>query len=259
MVNLARRKPAALALIVLLGSLVGYAADPKQVDPDQSLQGLADRSLEDLQRESNTLEGDIQNLQTEIHDLTIQHYWVSAKAKAEEDLKAAENKKVRESDLAPLRKALSDAASGVNTNLTAEDISKAIDQKQTELGGKRNRKDAIDAAIRRKVDLETPKQDFKKNISAYFAALIALVILGFFFIASRDEVVRREIFAGQAGIQFITLFALVIAIILFGITGILEGKELSALLGGLSGYILGRSTTTKSAEGKGPPEAPKEK
>ena len=63
----------------------------------------------------------------------------------------------------------------------------------------------------------------------------------------------------RLGIQFITLFALVIAIILFGITGILEGKELSALLGGLSGYILGRSTTTKSAEGKGPPEAPKEK
>jgi hypothetical protein len=34
----------------------------------------------------------------------------------------------------------------------------------------------------------------------------------------------------------------VIAIILFGITGILEGKELSALLGGLSGYILGRTS-----------------
>ncbi len=40
---------------------------------------------------------------------------------------------------------------------------------------------------------------------------------------------------GQSGIQFLTLFSLVIAIILFGI----KGKELAALLGGLSGYIFG--------------------
>jgi hypothetical protein len=61
----------------------------------------------------------------------------------------------------------------------------------------------------------------------------------------RDDKVRQEIFSGQAGIQFITLLSLVIAIILFGITGILEGKELSALLGGLAGYILGWSATTQ--------------
>jgi presenilin-like A22 family membrane protease len=80
-----------------------------------------------------------------------------------------------------------------------------------------------------------------------FAFIVALVIIGFFVVAFKDEKVRQEIFAGQAGIQFITLFSLVIAIILFGITGVLEGKELSALLGGLAGYILGRSaTTTKS-------------
>lgn len=58
----------------------------------------------------------------------------------------------------------------------------------------------------------------------------------------------RQIFAGQAGIQFVTLFSLVIAIILFGIITILEGKELAALLGGLSGYILGRATPTGGKE-----------
>jgi presenilin-like A22 family membrane protease len=67
--------------------------------------------------------------------------------------------------------------------------------------------------------------------------------VGFFVVAFRDEHVRQEIFSGQAGIQFVTLFSLVIAIILFGIIDILEGKELAALLGGLSGYILGRSTS----------------
>jgi hypothetical protein len=78
-----------------------------------------------------------------------------------------------------------------------------------------------------------------------FALLVGLVILCFFYIARIDERVRQAIFSGQAGIQFITLFSLVIAIILFGITGILEGKELAALLGGLSGYILGRVTAER--------------
>jgi presenilin-like A22 family membrane protease len=72
----------------------------------------------------------------------------------------------------------------------------------------------------------------------------------FFAVAFRDEQARREIFSGQAGIQFVTLFPLVIAIILFGIIDILEGKELAALLGGLSGYILGRSTSTTSERPK---------
>ena len=119
---------------------------------------------------------------------------------------------------------------------------------------KKTRKSAIETQISQMVNLEKPKQEFKKDISFYCAILIGLVIFGFFWVAYRDEVVRREIFAGQAGIQFITLFSLVIAIILFGITGVLEGKELSALLGGLSGYILGRSSTTKSSAAPDPPQ-----
>lgn len=78
-----------------------------------------------------------------------------------------------------------------------------------------------------------------------FAALVGLVIIGFFAVAFRDEKIRQTIFSGQAGIQFLSLFSLVIAIILFGITGILEGKELAALLGGISGYILGRVASEK--------------
>ena len=90
--------------------------------------------------------------------------------------------------------------------------------------------------------LTSPDQQFKGYMSGAFAALIAIVIGGFFLLASRDEVMRRAIFSGETGIQFLTLFSLVIAIILFGIINILEGKELAALLGGLSGYILGRTT-----------------
>ncbi len=89
---------------------------------------------------------------------------------------------------------------------------------------------------------QTAKNRFKLLITVAFAVLVGLVIFGFFVVAMRDERVRRAIFSGESGIQFITLFSLVIAIILFGITGILEGRALAALLGGISGYILGRGT-----------------
>ena len=88
-----------------------------------------------------------------------------------------------------------------------------------------------------------PEQHFKQTISLIYAGLIATVIVGFFVVALSDQKVRIAIFTPESGIQFVTLFSLVIAIILFGISGILEGKELSALLGGLSGYILGRART----------------
>lgn len=90
------------------------------------------------------------------------------------------------------------------------------------------------------------EHSFKVWNSITFAILIGMVILGFFLVAFKDVDVRKAIFGGESGIQFVALFSIIIAIILFGISGILEGKELSALLGGLSGYILGRSTGSKT-------------
>jgi hypothetical protein len=91
---------------------------------------------------------------------------------------------------------------------------------------------------------EAPDQRFKRTISEYFTVLVGIVIVGFFAISFKDPTVGRGIFSGEAGLQFVTLFAVVIAIILFGVVGILDGKELAALLGGLSGYILGRTGST---------------
>jgi len=103
--------------------------------------------------------------------------------------------------------------------------------------------------------LTSPEQKFRTDTSWVFAGLISAVIIGFFVLAFKDEVMRRAIFSGETGIQFLTLFSVVIAIILFGIINILEGKELAALLGGLSGYILGR-TSQKVAPPAAPPTTP---
>lgn len=103
--------------------------------------------------------------------------------------------------------------------------------------------------------LTSPEQKFRTDTSWVFAGLISAVIIGFFVLAFKDEVMRRAIFSGETGIQFLTLFSVVIAIILFGIINILEGKELAALLGGLSGYILGR-TSQKGVPPAAPPTTP---
>ncbi len=82
--------------------------------------------------------------------------------------------------------------------------------------------------------------DFRVVLSIAFCVLVLGLIMGFFFIATKRPNIADAIFAGPSGIQFITLFLLVIALVLFGLTDILEGKELAALLGSISGYILGR-------------------
>ncbi len=120
---------------------------------------------------------------------------------------------------------------------------------------------AVDKRDLRKVEAQIEEQlaaalrndNYTTTISVAFTILVSVVIIGFYFIALRRERIAEAIFAGEQGMQFVTLFLIVIAIILFGIMGTLEGKELSALLGGLSGYILGR--TGRATDQKTPPQA----
>lgn len=96
---------------------------------------------------------------------------------------------------------------------------------------------AIDAALAP----EYKSQEFRVSVSAFFSALIAVMIISFFaiiFMKSGDDVGR--LLLSDGGLQFVTIFVLIIAIILFGILNILEGRELAAILSGIAGYILGR-------------------
>jgi len=188
------------------------------------------------------------NLTTEMDGLTTDIYWVNSAISKREELKRAK----------ALHKATDEIEKAIDQSLESAHISgTAYGDLEKQLGLKQQRKEnalkdkaAIDAELIRRADIVGPQQRFKLEMSLIFAFLVGCVIAGFFVVAFRDEQVRREIFSGQAGIQFVTLFSLVIAIILFGIIDILGGKELAALLGGLSGYILGRSTSTTSERPK---------
>ena len=95
--------------------------------------------------------------------------------------------------------------------------------------------------IDKNTSLSSDKQS--NTVVGSFFIFVVVLIIGFFFNAiQRDKNLKTALFSdSDRGLQFITIFLLVSAIVLFGIIGVLLDKELSALLGGLSGYILGRS------------------
>ncbi len=110
---------------------------------------------------------------------------------------------------------------------------------------KKNLEDDINRAQLNIDDLYSKLYDdgkFKLWITGIFSFIVASLLLTFFvFISRKSETnLAKDFLSSGNGLQFITLFSLVIAIILFGVLGILEGRELAAILSGISGYILGK-------------------
>lgn len=111
----------------------------------------------------------------------------------------------------------------------------------------------VEVDIQVQIDGATAVNKNSLLICVLFTILVLVVICGFFYIVKWTPNVAYAIFSGSEGMQFLTLFLVVIAIILFGMMGTLEGKELAALLGGLSGYILGRTSSGQQTQDKPPP------
>ena len=96
-------------------------------------------------------------------------------------------------------------------------------------------------AIHASLSPEFRDQDFRIWISLTFSGLIAVILFAFFLIIyRRSDVSLSRLLLSSSGLQFITVFVLIIAITLFGILNVLGGSELAAILSGISGYILGK-------------------
>jgi hypothetical protein len=115
--------------------------------------------------------------------------------------------------------------------------------------------DAINQNIDASVNQIGGRDFFTLVATGIFGAAVVVVIGAFFALAFRDKD-NRFLVNPDIGLQFVTLFSIIIAIILFGVLQILEGKELSALLGGISGYILGRGTLGWKGSNAGNPPSP---
>lgn len=163
------------------------------------------------------------NIQAEKTDLELTNQKIENENGREQNLQKAIEERKREE---------------VNINTSLSNSQKDFQAASIDLQCLNDLENKTDSEIYSLLVPQTQRNQFKLLMSALFALMVLVVILGFFTVALRDTSVRSAIFSNQTGIQFVTLFSLVIAIILFGITEILQAKELSALLGGISGYIL---------------------
>jgi hypothetical protein len=118
-------------------------------------------------------------------------------------------------------------------------------------------------AIYASLSPEFRDQDFRVWISLTFSGLIAVILFSFFLVIyRRSDSSLCKLLLSSSGLQFITVFVLIIAIILFGILKVLGGSELATILSGISGYILGKGGAevigkiSKEKEPPAPAEAP---
>jgi hypothetical protein len=223
--------------LLLTVSAVVLAADNTQTGG----QDITTASVGPLLQERDQLTDTIKEKESTMAGLQSYLSWRGLEAGYKQQLEDAKKRNAPSKEINEIQKNLDNAHSNVGAQ-SEPDLKASIDRLGSEIAALKKRRSDIESEMNRRFDIVKPKQDFITKMSFAFAALVGMVIIGFYLLAWIDEGLRREMFSRQSGIQFITLFSLVIAIILFGITGILESRELSALLGGLSGYILGRST-----------------
>jgi hypothetical protein len=242
-------------LLIFICVLPAVSDDAKTSNP----QDLKTTPFTALQEERDQLADTIRTQDAALTNLKTNIDWRNTEAQVQQKLDVAIKNKAQPKEIADLQKeVLVDHGYGGYPK-TDSDLKKAAEDAVKDIASARKRKGEIEQEMNRRLEVEIPKQSFRTNMSLAFTVLVGLVIVGFYLLAWLDQVLRREMFSRQSGIQFITLFSLVIAIILFGITGILESRELSALLGGLSGYILGRSGGSENKLAKDPSPAPEPK
>jgi hypothetical protein len=82
------------------------------------------------------------------------------------------------------------------------------------------------------------KSDEIATVSKVFAGLVGFIIIGFFLVLL-DTQVRHTVFRSAAGLRYMTLFLVAIALILFGLGGIVPSAAIASILTGLAGFVIG--------------------
>lgn len=105
--------------------------------------------------------------------------------------------------------------------------------------------ESIKQIINNRMNSDKAQNDFRTWTSGIFAILLAIIIASFYYVLYKTNAPDvASILVGESGLQFITLFSLIISIILFGVLNILEGKELAAIISAIAGFILGKHNPT---------------
>jgi Na+-transporting methylmalonyl-CoA/oxaloacetate decarboxylase gamma subunit len=194
-----------------------------------------ERLIEEIKR----LEQVIEELAEEVSDIPprahLERELTRLKGELEKEQKAPTPDQAK---LAAIQGYIDDTTEKLDTLKGASELQKKKDDAYV----LRRRQTQVEQKIAALFDDKRDVSLFRAISTAIMGVLIAIVVGGFYVIAWYKDGIATKIFGGEMGMQFVTLFLIVIAIILFGIMGTLEGRELAALLGGLSGYILGKAS-----------------
>lgn len=237
-----------LFFVCSASTIFGQGANPApspllDVDKATDFRPLFDER-ERLQDELQNLEDEIDRLADLLRDARKPQDLELAVKEFEKQI-ADESKKGAAADLQVIETYKNSLES---TQLELKDAKREpeLKQKKEDRVRKKQRLSQIDQKIAMLTDDKRDMSTFRAISTGAFSLLVAVVVGGFYLIAWFKDGIAAKIFSGEMGMQFVTLFLIVIAIILFGIMGTLEGRELAALLGGLSGYILGKASAKVS-------------
>jgi hypothetical protein len=128
-----------------------------------------------------------------------------------------------------------------------DELKTHVDQLDQKVISQQHAVDVQENDLRQRVD-----DDIRKNVSYYrlglsgFAAMTIVLIatLGLFFVARNPHSAGlvHEFLESRQLLDLSTVFILALAIIMLGLNEKLSSEVLGTLLGGISGYVLGRAT-----------------
>jgi hypothetical protein len=238
-----------LILVVIFGAERGSAQTAQPTPTPLPLEETNDfhplfnereRLIEEIQR----LEQVIEELAEDVRDIPprqhLERELTRLKGELEKEQKAPAPDQAK---LIAIQGYIDDTNQKLDTLKNASELQ----QKKNDAYSLRRRQTQVEQKIAALFDDKRDVSLFRAISTAIMGVLIAIVVGGFYVIAWYKDGIATKIFGGEMGMQFVTLFLIVIAIILFGIMGTLEGRELAALLGGLSGYILGKASVKPDA------------
>ena len=79
---------------------------------------------------------------------------------------------------------------------------------------------------------------------------IALIVMLLTPLLYRTEDLRRSILTSGMLVELMTIFLLTTSVIILGVDGRIQAEVIGTLLGGLSGYVLGRSVNPPTRQGR---------
>lgn len=111
---------------------------------------------------------------------------------------------------------------------------------------------ACEESIDTVLDPAADKQSFRSTVTIVFGTLVFILMLLFFGIIyfKRVDDNYKNGLLNPHGLQFITLFIIIITILLFGILEIAKGSELIPIISSIAGFVLGNEALRRNQEKK---------